>query len=145
MYGEQSYGVTVQIGGLQPPSPPLSAAYEYTYPCYLLLGLLSSCYYCCFVVAYCKTLALPVSQERIYVTEGESFNFSCGPPIDPLEGTTTTLNNNEPSVGIVTQIGISENITFYHYRNTTFEDNNTRIVCTAGQDVGVIYLTVFCK
>ena len=111
-----------------------------------MLLLLSSCCYCCFVVAYCKTLALPVSQERIHVTEGEAFNFSCGPPIDPLEGTTTTLNNNKPSMGIVTQIGISEDgVTLFQYRNTTFEDDNTRIVCTAGQDVGVIHLTVFCK
>ena len=102
--------------------------------------------YCCFVVTYHETLALPVSQNRIYVTEGESFNFSCGPSNDLLEGISITLNNNEPPQGIVTAMGtLSDGAVLYQYRNTTFEDDNTRIVCTAGQDEGVIYLTVFCE
>ena len=90
-------------------------------------------------------LALPVSQGQIFVTEGESFNFSCGPSNDPLDGISVTLNNNEPSQGIVFPIGTLNNATLFQYRNTTFEDDNTRIVCTAGQDVGTIDLTVFCK
>ena len=90
-------------------------------------------------------LALPVSQGQIFVTEGESFIFSCGPSMDPLEGISVTLNNNEPSQRFVLQINTSESGTYFQYRNTTFEDDNTRIVCTAGQDVGTIDLTVFCK
>ena len=57
-----------------------------------------------------------------------------------------TLNYNEPSDGIVTLVNVShDGIRLYKYRNTTYEDDGTLIVCTAGQDRGVIELTVFRK
>ena len=66
--------------------------------------------------------------------------------MDPLEGISTTLNNNEPSEGIVLPINTSaDGVALFQYRTTTFEDDNTIIVCTAGQDVGTIHLTVFCE
>ena len=90
-------------------------------------------------------LPLMVSQEHISVTLGESFNFSCGPSTDSLEGITVTLNNNELPEERVTPIGTQDNVSFYMYRNTTREDNGTKIVCASGKDVGNIYLIVFCK
>ena len=57
-----------------------------------------------------------------------------------------TLNNNKPSHNIITLVNIStDGIVLYQYRNAAIQDDGTRIICTAGQDVGVIQLTVFCK
>ena len=88
-----------------------------------------------------------MSQKNIAVTKGQSFTFTCGPSADELEGITVTLNDNEPSEGIVTTINDTSpnGVIEYRYRHTTAADDNTRIVCSAAQDEGVIYLTVFCK
>lgn len=88
-----------------------------------------------------------MSQTHITVVEGESFIFSCGPSTDRYEGITVTLNDNMLSQGIVTRInGTSpDDVIWYRYNHTTAADDNTRIVCTAGQDKGVIHLTVFCE
>lgn len=57
-----------------------------------------------------------------------------------------TLNENEQSLGRVTTVNESDDgIILYQYRNTTYEDHNTRIVCTAGTDRGFLHLSVFCK
>ena len=57
-----------------------------------------------------------------------------------------TLNENEQLEGRVTTVNESDDgIILYQYRTTTFEDHDTRIVCSAGNDRGVIHLSVFCK
>ena len=100
----------------------------------------------CYSIGICHTvLTLPVSQENISVTQGESFKFFCGPSNDQLDGIAVTLNNNEPSTGIVNRNGTRDDISFFVYRNTTQDDDGTRIVCSSGRDTGTIYLTVFCK
>lgn len=80
------------------------------------------------------------------VTEGESFTFSCGPSNDPLELISVTLNDNEPPQSRIYFVNESDDgVRLYQYRNTTIDDHNTIIVCTAGSDRGVIQLSVFCK
>ena len=98
-------------------------------------------------VVYCRTLfALPVSQDRIFVTEGQSFTFGCGSSNGSIQMINVTLNDGESSSGIVTSLNRSDDgLTLYQYRNTLIEDDGTRIVCTAGRDEGVIHLNVFCK
>ena len=57
-----------------------------------------------------------------------------------------TLNENEQPLDRVTTVNESDDgIILYQYRTTTFEDHDTRIVCSAGNDRGVIRLSVFCK
>lgn len=56
-----------------------------------------------------------------------------------------TLNQNEQAQDAVTRLNMTDGIVLYQYHNTTFEDDNTRIVCAAGADQGVIHITVFCK
>ena len=97
-------------------------------------------------LVYHKALAIKVNPAQISVTEGESFTFSCGPSNDPLESISVTLNENEQPLGRVNLVNRSDDdIMFYQYRSTTFEDHNTRIVCSAGSDRGIIRLSVFCK
>ena len=57
-----------------------------------------------------------------------------------------TLNENEQFLGRVNFVNESDDgVILYQYRNTTCDDHDTRIVCTAGTDRGVIRLSVFCK
>ena len=88
-----------------------------------------------------------MSPTHITVTEGQSFTFTCGPSGDDLEGISITLNDNMPSDGIVDVVNDTspDGVMEYRYRNTTADDDDTRIVCSAGQDEGFIYLTVFCE
>ncbi|XP_065886154.1 netrin receptor unc-40-like [Dysidea avara] len=89
-------------------------------------------------------LALPFSPELIFVNEGYPFNFSCGPSADPLEMISVTLNDNQVSTGIVTRLsGSRGQEVLFQYRATTRGDNGTTITCTAGQDMGIIKVTVF--
>jgi len=82
----------------------------------------------------------------IFVNEGYPFNFSCGPSNDPLEMISVTLNNNEPSTGIVNRLsGSIGDKVLYQYRVTNRSDDDTTITCTAGQDTGRITVTVFRK
>ena len=91
-------------------------------------------------------MALPFSPELIFVNEGYPFNFSCGPSADPLEMISVTLNDNQVSTGIVTRLsGSRGQEVLFQYRATTRGDNGTTITCTAGQDMGIIKVTVFCK
>ena len=91
-------------------------------------------------------LTINVSPDQVFITEGESFTFTCGPSKDPLELISVMLNENEQPLDRVTTVNESDDgIILYQYRNTTFEDHNTRIECTAGTDRGFLYLSVFCK
>ena len=94
---------------------------------------------------YHEVLSLKVNPDQVFVSEGESFTFKCGPSNDSLEQISVFLNGNEPSQGIVTQINVTDGIVHYQYRNTTFEDDNTIIVCAAGSNQGTIDVTVFCE
>jgi len=82
----------------------------------------------------------------VFVTEGYPFNFSCGPSQDDLERISVTLNDNQPSTGIVTRLkGNRGEVVLFQFRATDRNDNGTVIKCTAGSDTGSIAVTVFCK
>ena len=88
-----------------------------------------------------------MSPKYIAVTEGDSFTFTCGPSNDEYERISITLNENMPSQGIVVVVNDTSpnGVIEYRYRNTTMEDDDTEIVCSAGRDEGIIHLTVFCE